>query len=115
MKRGASVGVSPFLIHRHDDVYPNPYTFDHTRKQRGEGKGMCDYVPFGAGLHKCLGIRLAEVEVVIALADLLTRYTVQLANCTPDAALDYDGMNWLTTGFPKPSASATIVRVTPRV
>lgn len=56
----------------HDaDSFKKPFTFDPTRYQRGEGASDYEYIAWGAGHHKCTGMRFAKLETVVAIATML--------------------------------------------
>ncbi|PWN27518.1 cytochrome P450 [Jaminaea rosea] len=56
----------------HDaDSFSNPFHFDPYRYQRGEGSTDYSYIAWGAGRHKCTGMRFAKLETIVALATLL--------------------------------------------
>ncbi len=77
---GTLVIVSPWLLHRRPDTWPDPLRFDpdrflgDTSPSRGPARG--DYVPFGAGPRLCIGRDMALVEAVLVLAGLLRDRTV---------------------------------------
>jgi cytochrome P450 len=54
-------------------AFPAPLRFDPHRYARGQGAGG-DYafLGWGAGHHKCTGVRLAKLETIVALAGFLT-------------------------------------------
>ncbi|CAO1615237.1 unnamed protein product [Sympodiomycopsis kandeliae] len=51
--------------------FENPFKFDPTRYQRGEGQSDYQYIAWGAGHHKCTGMRFAKLETIVAIATLL--------------------------------------------
>jgi len=69
---GSLVVVSPWLVHRHPDLWPDPERFDPTRFV---GTGASDptatgYLPFGAGPRLCIGRDFSLVEGTLLLAAL---------------------------------------------
>ena len=72
---GSLVILSPWLLHRRAESWPDPLRFDPARflgaaaASRGPARG--DYVPFGAGPRLCIGRDLAVVEAVLVLATVL--------------------------------------------
>lgn len=74
----AGATVMPMLgaANRQDDRYPNPDTFDIFRKQKAN-------VGWGYGVHVCLGMHLARLEMRTAINLLLDRL--------PNLRLDPDG------------------------
>ena len=66
--------LSPWLLHRHPAVWPQPETFRPERFLSGEADRTA-FIPFGAGLRQCIGRDFAYVEGVLMLAALAGRYT----------------------------------------
>lgn len=67
---GAFVLVSPWILHRRADLYPEPERFDPTRFNACPPK--YGYVPFGAGPRRCIGDNLALLvleHIVAAVRD----------------------------------------------
>lgn len=74
VRAGQNVTVAPLHTHRMPSLYTNPDAFDPMRfsPERAEHKRhRFGYVPFGGGVHKCLGMRFAELEVRGILAHAL--------------------------------------------
>ena len=51
---------------RDEDVFADPHRFDITREAN-------DHIAFGGGVHFCLGVHVARVEIAAMLRELLTR------------------------------------------
>ena len=69
--------INIHALHHHPDYWTKPYEFDPDRfsEARSEQKGdMFQYLPFGGGAHKCLGINFAEIQTKILLFHLLRNY-----------------------------------------
>ena len=65
IKRGDKVVTWFTSANRDEEVFPDPYTFDVTRKPN-------DHVTFGpGGPHFCLGAHLARLETKILFQELL--------------------------------------------
>lgn len=71
--------ISPWLLHRNADSWPDPSEF---RPERFLGEmatqARPDYVPFGLGPRLCIGRDFALVELTILLAELLRDHAVEL-------------------------------------
>ncbi|MCS7068101.1 MAG: cytochrome P450 [Meiothermus sp.] len=64
--QGALALYSPYLTHRHPDLWARPLTFDPSRFQgRIPAWG---YLPFGGGERICLGMHFAQMVLGIALS-----------------------------------------------
>lgn len=79
----ASVVVSPWLLHRHEDLWDDPHSFCPMRfdpKTPGKGVPKNAYLPFGAGERRCIGAAFANQEAQLILAELLRHYRFELAD-----------------------------------
>jgi cytochrome P450 len=67
---GADVLISPYLLHRHPGLWPDPERFDPERFEpaRHAGRDRYAYIPFGAGPRFCVGNTLGMMEATIVLA-----------------------------------------------
>lgn len=78
----SQTNVNISLLHHHPDYWTNPHKFDPDRfsNSRAEHKkDMFQFLPFGSGAHKCLGINFAEIQTKILLFHLLRNYKVETA------------------------------------
>lgn len=77
---GSRVIVSPYVVHRHPDFWPQPQRFDPQRFDplRGAPSHNFAYIPFGAGPRLCIGHNFARMEAVIIVARLLQRFRFEL-------------------------------------
>lgn len=75
-----TVTVSALFTHYMPEYWENPHTFDPMRfsPERAEEKGhLFQYIPFGGGAHKCLGMHFAEVQGKMFLFHLLKNYRIE--------------------------------------
>ena len=71
--------ISPWLLHRREDAWPEPERFDPNRFHGDVAtNARADYVPFGLGPRLCIGRDLALVELTVILAELLRAHEVML-------------------------------------
>ena len=70
---GTSLLFSIYEIHRHPKLWENPDDFIPDRFLEGN---YANYYPFGAGPRKCIGNNFAMYEMVMTLADLVSRYKI---------------------------------------
>lgn len=87
---GAFVAISPYVIHRLPQYWPDPERFDPDRflPERSVGRPKFAYLPFGGGPHQCIGNQFALTEAALVMATLLQRYKLTLpqgARVTPSA------------------------------
>ncbi len=82
LEAGHDVEVAMTVPHFLEEVYPNPMLFDldRFRPPRNEHRKPGAYAPFGLGDHTCLGAGIAEVQLMVTMATLLSNYTLQ---CDP--------------------------------
>ncbi|TCD16120.1 cytochrome P450 [Oricola cellulosilytica] len=76
IRKGTTVLVMPWVLHRHRLYWENPNAFQPSRfwpEHRGEIDRF-QYLPFGAGPRICIGATFALQEAVIALALLLKQF-----------------------------------------
>ena len=71
--------ISPWLLHRDADSWPDPLAFTPERFL-GDMSTVArpDYVPFGLGPRLCIGRDFALVELAVVLAGLLRDHEVTL-------------------------------------
>ena len=74
--KGALIMISPWLIHRHYDLWENPDRFDPDRFERKSDQASIAraYIPFGMGPRICIGSAFALIEATLILARLIERY-----------------------------------------
>jgi len=79
LEAGQDVEVAMTVPHFLEEVYPNPMQFDleRFRPPRNEHRKPGAYAPFGLGDHTCLGAGIAEVQLMVTMATLLSNYTLQ--------------------------------------
>ena len=72
-----------WLTHTRADRYPEPYAF---RPERFLGNAPATYawVPFGGGVRRCIGAAFAEMEMRVALAEIIGRRTLRPASASAE-------------------------------
>jgi cytochrome P450 len=80
IKRGTMVMISPWAIHRHQKLWPDPDAFDPDRfsPQRESEIVAGSYIPFGAGPRVCVGAAFATTEATLILARLMRRFSFEV-------------------------------------
>jgi cytochrome P450 len=74
---GTMVMAPTGAIHANPRVWNDPYTFDPERfsPERGEDKGhRFRWMPFGGGVHKCIGLYFAQMEIKTIVHQLLRNF-----------------------------------------
>ena len=79
---GRFVAAHLWGVHHMDEVWPECRRFDPERfaEHRREDKvHRYAFVPFGGGIHKCIGMHFGGMEVKAAMHQLLQRYRLTVA------------------------------------
>jgi cytochrome P450 len=81
IRRGTTVVIAPYVLHRHRALWREPDSFDPNRFLGGarETIDRFAYLPFGAGPRICIGAAFALQEAVIAVASVMRRFVLELA------------------------------------
>ncbi|MEV8374993.1 cytochrome P450 [Kribbella sp. NPDC056861] len=77
---GTTVLYSPYLIHHHPDLYPDPEVFDPDRWSSDRRPPRNAFIPFGAGARKCIGDTFGVTEATLALATIAARWDFTLVS-----------------------------------
>ncbi|RYP39085.1 hypothetical protein DL767_002348 [Monosporascus sp. MG133] len=105
---GYAVGVSHDLIHKNPEIFGEPHEFRPERWMGESGKELMHWlVSFSWGRTDCIGKNLAWAEMYLMLANLFTRYNLEMA---PDA---HEAMKWGDRVIMHPHGFLHI-KVTPR-
>ena len=72
--------ISPYVMHRQEQYYPNPEQFDPERfsPEREAELPRYAYIPFGGGPHVCIGNSFAMMEARLLLATIAQRFQLTL-------------------------------------
>jgi cytochrome P450 len=77
----ATVLISPFVVHRHPDFWPDPEKFDPERFAPSKSESLRSrfaYIPFGAGPHMCIGNHLSIMQAQLTLAMIHQKYKLRV-------------------------------------
>lgn len=82
---GSTVVISPYLLHRDPELWPNPEGFDPGRflPGRADDRPKYSYLPFGGGRRICVGASFAQLEAALILATVASRYRLDLVPGAP--------------------------------
>ncbi len=72
-----SVTISPYILHRHPEFWPNPEGFDPDRFLQEIPRGA--FVPFAAGPRQCIGNHFALLESRLILNTIARQVRLNLA------------------------------------
>ncbi|MFJ4029269.1 cytochrome P450 [Paenarthrobacter sp. NPDC089989] len=78
ISEGTLVFFSPYAIHHDPRLYPDPKRFDPNRwlPEEVAKRPRGSYVPFGAGVHQCIGNDFALFEIITALATITREWNL---------------------------------------
>lgn len=80
IKKGTYVFMSPYVMHRREDVFPDAEAFDPERfsPEQEKERNRFAYIPFGAGHRVCIGNAFAMMEASLILARIAQTYRVEM-------------------------------------
>lgn len=85
IRRGDTVFLNIYSLHRHQLLWQNPDGFDPGRftPEASKARSRYEYLPFGAGPRICVGANFAMMQAQIILATLLARFRFTPAGPAP--------------------------------
>jgi retinoid hydroxylase len=86
---GWFVFIFPMLTHRLPEIYKEPDSFDPDRfapPREEDKKQPYSLIGFGGGIHSCMGVELAQMEMKIMLSTLLQKYDWTVTPSTAEIA-----------------------------
>jgi unspecific monooxygenase len=84
IKAGTIVLIAPWVLHRHERLWPQPEVFDPTRFIPGAPPpDRFAYLPFGIGPRVCIGAQFALTEATLVLATVIQNFRVERADDAP--------------------------------
>jgi cytochrome P450 len=78
VKKGTTVLISPYVVHRHPDFWENPETFDPERFHPDRVVPRQAFIPFGSGPRLCIGNSFAMMEMQLILAMTAQAFRLRL-------------------------------------
>ncbi len=79
---GTIIIPSIYLAHHREEVYPQSQQFKPERFLEKQFSPY-EYLPFGGGNRRCIGLAFAQYEMKIALATILSEFQLSLVNKRP--------------------------------
>jgi cytochrome P450 family 110 len=74
---GVAVSAGVLLVHRREDLYPEPLRFRPERFLERKFTPY-EYLPFGGGHRRCIGATFASFEMAVVLGTALARFDFEL-------------------------------------
>lgn len=83
--RGTTVLISPYLLHRHEEFWPNPEAFvperfapDQLENEQSGHRPRGAYIPFGLGPHRCIGEHMASLVATRIMTNVFAKFRLRL-------------------------------------
>ena len=92
---GDLVGATPAVSNRAPEAFADPNAFDLDRYLDPRTEDLAnpwDWIPFGAGRHRCVGAAFAMMQLKAIFAVLLTRFRFELAQDPDSYRTDHSKM-----------------------
>ena len=86
VRKGQSVAVSIYAMHRHDKYWDDPNRFIPERFA-GDMKGSPAYIPFGIGPRSCVAAQFALTEIMVIAAETCRRMKLKPIGPAPSVGL----------------------------
>uniref|UniRef100_T1J572 Cytochrome P450 n=1 Tax=Strigamia maritima TaxID=126957 RepID=T1J572_STRMM len=76
---GVTVAISPFLMNRDPQVFPDPETMDPTRffPENTAGRSPFAYIPFSAGPRNCIGQKFAQLKMKMVVSRVVRSFAIE--------------------------------------
>lgn len=82
LEPGTIIIPSIYLTHQREDLYPEPKQFRPERFLERQFS-LYEYLPFGGGDRRCIGLAFAQFEMKLVLATLISRLHLALVHRRP--------------------------------
>jgi cytochrome P450 family 110 len=82
LKAGQVVMGCIYLAHHREDLYPEAHLFKPERFLERQFSPY-EYLPFGGGARRCIGVALAQLELKLVLVEILTSCQLTLTGKLP--------------------------------
>jgi cytochrome P450 family 110 len=79
LEPGTIVLGSIYLTHQREDIYPEPKQFKPERFLERQFSPY-EYLPFGGGARRCIGLAFAQLEMKLALAEIVSSRELELVD-----------------------------------
>ncbi|MEO0683802.1 MAG: cytochrome P450, partial [Cyanobacteria bacterium J06649_11] len=80
---GINIWGCIYLLHRREDLYPEPEKFKPERFLERQFSPY-EFMPFGGGSRRCIGYALAQFEMKLVIATAVSQFKLALADNQPE-------------------------------
>lgn len=99
IEKGVEVYISVLGLHRDEQFYQDPDTFNPVRISEGicAGKNLVNrpYIPFGDGPRNCIGMRLGKLQTKVGLISMLHKFKYELDESLKSGDMEFDTRHFL--------------------
>ena len=82
LEPGKMIAGCIYLTHHREDLYPEPHLFKPERFLERQFSPY-EYLPFGGGVRRCVGVALAQLEIKLVLVEIFTNCQLKLTGQLP--------------------------------
>ena len=86
VRKGQSVVVAIYAMHRHTAWWDTPDAFDPDRFAGGAGRSAA-YIPFGLGQRSCVAAQFALTEIMVVAGEIFRRIRLEAKGPSPRVGL----------------------------
>jgi cytochrome P450 len=79
LEPGTIIMGSIYLTHQREDIYPEPEKFNPERFLERQFSPY-EFIPFGGGSRRCIGLAFAQFEMKLILAKVLKTWSMKLVD-----------------------------------
>lgn len=78
IKQGSTIVMSIYATHHDKNIWEYPESFypEHFLNQMEDSRHKYAFIPFGGGIHNCIGRHMAELEMMVIITTLLRTFHV---------------------------------------
>lgn len=90
--KGTTIILSIYATHRDPSFwqYPDKFYPEHFLDEHNNSRHKYAYLPYGGGMHTCVGRHFAEIEMMIIIATILKNHSVRTKlNVKPTVSITY--------------------------
>jgi cytochrome P450 len=105
---GSMLLISPYVLHRHPEFWPEPERFEPKRfsAENVSNQPQNAFLPYGVGPHQCIGRFMAQMVAQVVLAMTVKRFRLERTGdeapvAQPGITLRHKSELWMTLNAPE--------------